>query len=375
MSVYIVGASLGKVGRHFDKGYKEIASDVIRDLVKKTGTNDIDYMVVSNVFSDCVLNQLDISTMLMQNLGLSPRASIRVETGESSGMTALEYAYNLIKSSKAHKVLVLGIEKLTEYPTIKINTVYNKILDYEIEGVRNISPPNYAALIMKAYMNKYELTREDLSIWPVKMHEFATDNPYAQLRFKTTVEKVIDSMVISEPIRLMDSFPIGDGAAAILLASEKSTSGINVEPIELVDIVSATSPPFYLRNDILSLPATRAAFKELVKKHNIDLEESVIEIHDSYTIYAYLTLEELGIYEKGKSVKMISEGNLDRINLSGGLKARGHPVGATGVYQVAEIYYLLTDGLGGKKVDALWGIAHSMSGPDYNARIALVKRW
>ena len=137
-------------------------------------------------------------------------------------------------------------------------------------------------------------------------------------------------------------------------------------------MLQATGLPIYLRDDPLELPASKLLFRKLSKEINIDLSRSVIEVHDSYTILGYLIIEELGLASKGKAPKVINE--LNNINLSGGLKARGHPIGATGVYQLAEVYKILTTGLGDIKYDACWGMVHSMSAIDNNAIVAVVRR-
>jgi len=371
--VYVIGSALTKVGRHFNKGYKELASEVIDKAINESGLESVDLVIVANMLSDSILDQLDISTILMQNLGMTKVKVLRVETGESSGLAALEVAWTAIKSEAAENVLVIGVEKATEYPTYKINKVYSKVLDYETESIRNITPPDYAALIMKAYLRKYGLKREDIVEWPIKMHENASRNPYAQLNFKVNHEKVLNSMIISDPIRLLDTFPIGDGAAAIVLTSSKESGRSKAEPVELVYTSSAVSIQVHLRDDLTKLPATAEVVSDLRMKFNEKIiNEAAIELHDSYSIYAYLLIEELGLAARGEAPEVVNE--LEFINVSGGLKARGHPLGATGVYQVAELHKLMTSGLAGRRFDGKYAIAHSMSGPDYNARVALLQR-
>jgi len=372
-NVYIVSASMIKVDRYFNKSYKELVLDALTKILDEGSVEHIDYTVVSTLLSDSILHQLDLSTVLTQYLGLNPIPSFRVETGESSGLAAIELGFSLIASGKADSVLVVGVEKLTEYPTNIINENYSRILDYEIETIRNISPPDYAALIMKEYMKRYKIKREELTIWPIKMHDNALRNPHAQLRFRVDVDKVLNSITIAEPIKLLDTFPIGDGSAIILLGSERVLRRSNSECMKVTYITSSTSQPIYLRDDILEFTALRKAFKTLYEGSRLDLEETLLEIHDSYSIYAYLILEELGIAPRGKAPNIVDE--LGNVNLSGGLKARGHPFGATGIYQVAEAYSILSDkGLGELKYNGRYGLIHSMSGPDYNSRLCLIEK-
>ncbi len=369
---YIANAMMVKVGRYFDESYKELIAKNLFKVIDESNIDYVDYIVVSTLFSDSILHQLDISTILMQYIGLTPRPSIRVESGESSGLSALEVGYTLIKSGKARSVLVIGVEKTTEYPTTTINENYRRILDYEVEVIRNITPPDYAAFIMKEYMKRYNASRDELTSWPIKMHDNAVKNPYAQLRFKVDKEKVLKSLTIAEPIKLLDTFPLGDGAAMVLLTSNDLLKNVASSTLRIVEVTSSTNLPFYMRDNILEFYGLKKAYNALRRNVKFDINETVIEIHDSYSIYAYIILEELKLATKGKSYATIDE--LSNVNLSGGLKARGHPFGATGLYQVTEIYKYLTSGLNGIKFNGKYGLVHSMSGPDYNSRLCLFEK-
>lgn len=371
--VYISSSSMLKVSRYFTKSYKELALDVVTEIFRCVdgGLDSVDYVVVSNVFSDSILDQLDISTVLNQELGLVPKPSLRVETGESSGLSAVIHAYALIKSGLASSVLVLGVEKGSEFPTTVINKHITKFLDYEVESIYDFALVNEAALLMKLYMKKYNHRREDLSTWSIKMHENAIKNPYAQLRFSVNAEQVVNSQIISEPLRLLDAFPVGDGASALLLTSKEDLIQSD-DPIEIIAGYQATSLPLNLRDDLLELPASKSLFYRALSECGLKLDDAVIEVHDSYSIFGYLAIESLGLVERGKAPEAIKD--LNMVNLSGGLKARGHPIGATGVYQVSEVFKILTDGLGDLRRDATWGLIHSMSAIDNNSSVVVLKR-
>ncbi len=367
---FISAVCMTKIGRHFKLGIKNLIHEVTACMEEKTGSRP-DYLIIASALSALQTHQLDIASIATQYLGWNNTPSMRVETGETSGIAALELAQYIVRSGAASKVLVIGVEKMTEYPSNKVNADYAKILDYDTEYVRNITPPNYAALVMKEYMRKYGATRDDIAEWPVKMHANAVNNPYAQLRFPVSKEAVSNAMVISEPITLLDAFPIGDGAAAVLVTNESARSK---DALEIVAIASTTAPPLYLREDITELPATKAAWATLKKKlETRKLGEVALQVHDSYSIYGILTLEALEVSDKGKACSIIP--NLEYLNVGGGLKARGHPIGATGLYQVAETYELMINGFAGKQYSGEYALIHSMSGPDYNARLALLRRW
>ncbi len=369
-NVYVIASSMVRVSRYFSKSYKDLVIDVVNELTSSVGSIDIDYLIVSNVFSDSILEQLDISTILAQELGLTPKPTLRVETGESSGLTAITQGYSLIKSGIADTVLVVGVEKCSEFPTPTMNKHFIKFLDYEVESIYGLSIVNEVSLLMKMYMRKYGYSRDDLSSWSVKMHSNALKNPYAQLRFLITKEQVVRSQVVSDPIRLLDMYPVGDGASAVLLSNRGDI--VNNEVLEIVEIAQATSQPLNLREDLLSLPATKTVFNKLLSKSKLDLNDVIIEVHDSYSILGYLIIEELGLVERGRAPSIIDD--LDNVNLSGGLKARGHPIGATGVYQVAEVFKIMTTGLGDIRRDSCWGLIHNMSAVDNNSVGVLVRR-
>jgi len=367
---FISAACMTKIGRHFKLGIKNLIHEVTACMEEKTGSRP-DYLIVASALSALQTHQLDIASITTQYLGWNNIPSMRVETGETSGIAALELAQYIVRSGAASKVLVIGVEKMTEYPSNKVNADYAKILDYDTEYVRNITPPNYAALVMKEYMRKYGVTRDDVAEWPVRMHANAVSNPYAQLRFPVSKEGVRNAMVISEPITLLDAFPIGDGAAAVLVTDE---SARGKDAVEVVAITSASAPSLYLRDDMTELPATKAAWASLRRKLEAQrLDEVALQVHDSYSIYGILALETLGVSDRGKACSIIP--SLEYLNVGGGLKARGHPIGATGLYQVAETYELMIEGFAGKQYSGEYALIHSMSGPDYNARLALLRRW
>ncbi len=373
--VYVTAAAMTKVGRHFNLGFKELAYEVVERVIEESGGEAPDYLIVSSTLAALQCHQLDVSTIVAQALGLSGRRripSIRVETGESSGAAAVEIAVAMVRSGMAKKVLVVGFEKMTEYPSAKVNADYSKILDYELEVMRNVTPPNYAAMIMKDYMRRYGVSREDLTSWPVRMHENASRNPLAQLPFKISKDAVLKAQVISEPITLLDSFPLGDGAAALMIAGGDFIPP-GSEGVEVLTTCSSTSTPLYLRDELASLPATASLRKvaDAVLPSGWR-KDAAVQVHDSYSIYGVLALEALGFAEPGQGYRVVEE--LEYLNPGGGLKARGHPIGATPIYGMCELYALMMEGFAGLSFSGSYGLVHSMSGPDYNSRLIILKR-
>ena len=375
MKTYVISSGVTKVDRHYEKNYLTLINEAVSKALTNSGLDisDIEYLVVSTAFSETILNQVDPSTYIVQNLGFRNVKTLTVSSGEVSGAVALDYAHALIKSGKAHNVLVVGFEKMSEYPSWVINKIYTKILEYEIEGIKNLTPPDYAALIMNEYMRKYGVSREDIVKWSVKMHENAVKNPHAQLQFTISADSLGRALRISEPVTMLDSHPVSDGAAALLIVDESATKKTNKEPVEVVDIESSVNLPVYLRDDITCFSATATAYKRLSSKNEIKISKTTaMNVYDTYDIYGLLIIEALGVCGKGEAPKCLDE--MPYLNIGGGLKARGHPVGATPLYQVHELRELI-GGASWVKYDGEIALAHSMSGPDNNAWLVLLRRW
>jgi len=280
------------------------------------------------------------------------------------------------------QVIVVGVEKMSDYPTSTVTSALAQAADAEYEYIYGISFPALNALAMRLYMLRYEARREDLALWPVRMHEYGSKNPYAQLRNRITVEDVLTSPIISDPIRLMDSAPIGDGAAVLLLASEDVAKKVSDTPIEIAGIgLGSDGIDLSSREDVLNPISVRKAAEKAFRMAKIEPNDiDVAEIHDAFTITALLSIEGLGFAKLGESWRYIKDGRFEAgdkpsINLSGGLKARGHPVGATGVYQVAEISMQLRGDFPGVKVNnAEKGLAMNTGGVATLTSVIIVKR-
>jgi acetyl-CoA C-acetyltransferase/acetyl-CoA acyltransferase len=361
MGAYIVGGAVAKVDRHFDLGYRDLAYEVTKEC---SGCLDVDYIVVSSALPELTAHQVDLGTHIAQWLGRRVPV-IRVESGETSGLAAVDLAASLVASGRGRKVLVLGVEKVTDYPTYTANYFYSLMLDYEFEVLRGVSPPAYAALAMKELM-KDGVRRECFSSWAVRMHENAASIPHAMLGFKISYDSFKDSQVLAEPLTLHDSFALGDGAAAVVVSNSPDPKASSVE---ILFSAAEVELPAYSRERISDLNASSKLLKLSLERYGLDLRRVAVELHDSYTPYPIAILRSLGYLD---SECDLSE--LEYLNVSGGLKARGHPIGATGIYQVYEVFKLLTDKLGGKTSPSDYGLVHSMSGPDNVSRVLILRR-
>ncbi len=345
----MAGYGLIRVGEHWNKSLRHLGAEVYLDLVSRVGEVKINKVYVSSLFAAESSHQYLFAPLLADHLGLEHVPATRVEAGDASGGIAVHEAFLSIKSGMFDSVLVIGAEKMTEHVASISTESRAKLLDSKYESPHGLTLAGTYALMMREYMDKYSVPREAFGMFSVEMHKNAVNNPYAQLRFPITLEKYFESPTTADPLKLYDCAPISDGAAALLLTSLDYGKEISDSLVE-IKASSAATDNFSIidRDSILELKSTSKALEEAlseakVKRRNID----VLEIHDSFTIAAFLSLESLGFSQKGKTHELVLNNYFSKdsdlpVNPGGGLKARGHPMGATGVYQLVESYMQLT---------------------------------
>ncbi|BES80584.1 thiolase domain-containing protein [Pyrodictium abyssi] len=347
--VAIVGVGHSKYGYRNDVSLAELAWESIKQALDDAGIGqeDIDYVVYGNVgvWSSEPLPAVVIN----EYAGLTPRGTVRVEAACATGSAAIKLGHDIVASGEADIVLVVGVEKMNESPTPTVVELIGRAGNYfwEFENF-GLTFPGYYALYATAYMARYGATEEDLCRVAVKNHYYASMNPKAHFPRQITLEQCMQSRYIAWPLKLFDCSPITDGSAAVILASEEVARKLTDTPvwIKAIGTASDTSnisrrPDFLLRRGVME--AARMAYK----KAGIDPENparylDAAEVHDAFTIAEILTYEELGFAKPGEGYKLIREGQtyiggLIPVNVSGGLKAKGHPLGATGVGMAVEL--------------------------------------
>jgi len=373
--VFINAVGGVEIDRHFDKGYKALALESVKRLEKDYGSVEPEALVIASMSSELLGEQVGLAGILADYLGVKRLKVFRVEMGEASGLAAIIASYYMVSSGLVRSSLVIGVEKTVELPTPHIARVYTMIGDSEYMGLYGISPASEASILAKLYMASYSYTYEDLFKWPVAMHRNATKNPHAQLKFAIRGDSYRDSPVISEPLRLLDAYPFGDGASAVYMSSRPGDVAAEIAGIgSSNDVLDAPS-----REDPLFFASVRESFTEALRVAGVDREAiRYVEIHDSYTPYAYIVLESMGLVERGEAPKRFSPeaSQVDRvyINLSGGLKARGHPWGATGVYQVYELFQLLAGRWSPVDIGDGYAAAQNMNGAGAQSYVAILRR-
>ncbi len=348
MNVYITGYGFTKLNRHYNKSLEDLAYEAIHKAIEGKDPKIIDTLIIANSFSPLLQSQNLLAPLIAEDAGLKGIRVFTVENGGASGITAIDLASALVRTGDAKNVIVVGVEKLSDYNADIMNKALAQLVNAEYEAFYGANLISQYALIANSYLRKYGISEELLAEWPVLMHDNAAETYHAQLRFRITVDKVVSSDYVSPPLRLQHAPPMSDGAAAILISSQDSS----IEKDERIAMIKASAimsglVEITLRNDLTMLPCAKKMFTLIQEKANIVLKEiDAIDVTDKYSIGGPILLESIGLTEPGRSLYEIKEGRYrlgdkPMINLTGGTKARGDPIGATGVYQVAELTALI----------------------------------
>ncbi len=380
--VAVIGVGITKWGELWEKSLRTIFVETALLALDDAGVDRIDSMYVGCMTSGLFVGQEHIASMLADYLGQTPIPSARVETACSSGGLALRLGYMEVASGMNDVVLVGGIEKMTDVSGYEATYALGTAADQEYEGYHGITFPGLYALMARAHMDKYGTTREQLAQVAVKNHENGSKNPVAQFPFKVTVEQVLNSVMVADPLRILDCSPITDGAAAVILCPVEMAKKMNKPIVKIIGTGHATDTiALSSRKDITWIEATYQAAKQAYamadkKPDDIDL----VEVHDCFTIAEICVTEALGLVEKGQGGKAVEDGVTTvggkiPVNASGGLKSKGHPVGATGVAQVIEIVKQLRGKAGGRQVkDARIGMTQNMGGSGGSTLVHIFER-
>jgi Acetyl-CoA acetyltransferase len=373
---YITGVGLVNVDRHYGKSVRKLAFEASTAALDSSMVESIDFIVVASSLSYLQEPQLDLASYIASSMGFRGVRSIAVESGEASGLAAVMTAKSLVDSGLASRVLVVGVDKLSDNPSWRVYRDLSMLYDSESDAFYTIGLGGVAGLLMRLYMEVYKVDRHTLAYWPALMHSNAKANPYAMLRFAITPEKVLEAPPVAEPLTLLDTFPLGDGAAAIVVEGKARGDAM----AEIVAVESSTGyQSVALSDDPLRIESLEVAYGRLVERVDA-MDVDVVELHDSFTITGILELEALRLAERGKAAEAVAHGNFSIggegpvVNPSGGLKARGHPIGATGVYQVAEVALQLAGEFPGLKVEgARGGLAVSVNAMGSSSYVAYLK--
>jgi acetyl-CoA C-acetyltransferase len=380
MKVNISGASVSKFGELWGVSPRDLVREVVdKALVQADlATQDIDGVFVGNMLSGVLGGQDHLGAFFSDELGIY-KGAVSIEGACASGGLAVHSGVMAILSGLYDHVLVVGVEKMTDHkPEDVARGLMGAGSDAERESGATF--PSLYALMARAHMQKWGTTEEEMAAVSVKNHYHASLNPNAQFPFPTTIEKVMKSSCIASPLKLLDCSPITDGAAAIVLSKHETRNTKNEVSI-IASSVETDALGVAQRQDLTTLDATVRSAKEAYSQAGINPTQiQLAEVHDCFSIAEILAMEDLGFFEKGKAAKSIFDkktylGQKLAVNTSGGLKACGHPVGATGVKQIVEIYEQLS-GLSGKRqvADARYGLTHNVGGSGATAVVHILEK-
>ncbi len=339
----IIGVGRTPVAEHWGLGLRELAADATQQALDDSGATlaDIDALVIGNALSGSLNQQNHIAALLADHLGLRGAETVRVEAGEASGGMAVRQGMLLITAGLARTVLVLGVEKVTDLVGHGLNDALATLLDSEYEAAHGATPTAMAGLLMRRYMHEYGLELDAFEGFSINAHANGGRNPGAMFRNQVKPGRFATAPVVAPPVNLFDSAPEGDGAAALVLTRAENA------PAEAVTMLAsaAATDIFALHNrpDPLFLHAVNLAAGRAYQAAGLDTAAvDVLELHDAYTVLSALQLEAAGFAARGQGWQLAAEGALALdgslpISTFGGLKARGNPLGATGVYQTAEV--------------------------------------
>jgi acetyl-CoA C-acetyltransferase len=369
MTVCIIGASMTDFGRR-DAWIRQLLAEAGSECLDSSGVAPaaVEHLLVSNMASGEFEGQTGVMNALAHDLGLLPAYAERVDQTSASGGAGIYSAWQSIASGASEMTLLVGGERMTHRNTAEATDVIASIT-HPVEYKHGLTLPSFAGLTARRYLHQYDAPRESLARVAVKNHANGVDNPHAQFRTEITIEEAMESPIVADPLRLYDFCPITDGSAALLFCSEEIAREHTDEYVRIAGVAGATDTHVvHERDDPTMMGGVRESSQQAYERSGYGPEGvDVAELHDMFTILEFLQLEDLGFVEKGRAWKATEAGRTERdgdlpINTSGGLKSKGHPLGASGVAQVYELVQQLLGAADSRQVDAEVGLACNVGG-------------
>ena len=380
--VSVVGYYTTQFGELWDKSLFNLVGEAIDGVLESTkiNKNQIDAIFFANMMAGVLENNLHSTAKIAEITRLNIPI-FRVESACASGGVAFHLAKNYLEAGGSKTVLVIGAEKMNDYSPEEVTSALATAASGE-EQEAGLTFPGLYAMMAQVYLSKYGYSEENLAYVSYKNHYHGSLNDKAHFRKKLSVEQVMKSPYIAYPLKMLDCSPISDGASAVILTTDKAViskakTAVNVLATE----VATDSISLKTRKRLDSIEATEIAGNKAFRAANLKRTDiGVAEVHDCFSIGEILAMEDLGFWKKGESGRKIKElstmygsGSKLIVNTSGGLKAAGHPVGATGIKQIGEIYLQLTGQATNRQVkDIKYGLAHNVGGSGGTAAVSIL---
>ena len=373
--VAVIGIGQTRIDEHWEKSLRELAGDAALAALADSSLEKVDAVYVGNMMSGSANHQQHLGIFVADWIGMRGAETFRTEAACSSGASSFRTAVMAVASGMVDSALAVGVEKMTDSPLNEITAQLATAADAEWEAGQGLSFVALNALIMKRYMHEYGWQKEHFAPFAVNAHANAMHNPYARFHEPTSIERYLKAPMVADPINLMDASPTGDGAAAAVvvpLNTRVPTSG--GKPVIVAASSAATdSLAVHHRKDPLFLKAANSSSKAAYQQTGLSPQEiDFFELHDAFSIMAALSLEANGFAERGQGPRLALDGEIlptGKIPIAtrGGLKARGHPVGATGMYQIVEVVQQLRGEAVGTQVEnARIGMCQNIGGSGSN---------
>jgi acetyl-CoA C-acetyltransferase len=385
--VAIIGIGCTKFGELWGRSFRDIFVEAGVSSIEDAGIQgeDIDSLYVGNMSGGRFVEQEHIGSLIADYAGLASTLHIpatRVEAACASGGLALQQAIFAIASGYNDIVIAAGAEKMTDVSPDNATDALAAAADREWEGIMGATFPGLYAMIARLHMHKYGTTSEQLAAVSVKNHHNGTMNPIAQFRNEITVDMVLNSNMVADPLHMLDCSPISDGASAVILTAADNAKKYTDTPVYIKATAQASDTiSLHDRADITTLTATVEAGKRAYKMAGLTRDDiDLVEVHDCFTIAEICAIEDLGFYKKGTGSRAAVDGETYiggriPVNPSGGLKTCGHPVGATGIKQAVEITQQLRGTADKRQVDgAEVGMTHNVGGTGGTAVVHIFSR-
>ena len=370
--VVIAGIGQTEVGEHWDRSLRELALEAIREALGDSGGLRPEALFVGNMLAPNLSNQAHLGALLSDYAGLTGIEAATIEAAGASGGAALRQGYMAVASGMLDAALVVGVEKFTDKIGSDVETALATTSDSDYEAVQGLTPTAQAALLMQRYLHEYAVPEHGFAGFALTAHANGAGNPCAMFRKAIKPEAYAKADMVSGPLNMFDIAPNGDGAAAVLLTRRDFLPAVFRHPLVKIAGTASAADTLALhdRADMLDFEAARVSAQKAMHQAGVTLEQiGFFEYHDAYSIYAALSLEGIGFAASGQGWKMAAEGAIERNGklpcaTMGGLKARGFPGGATGVYQAVEAAIQLRGEAGANQIAGVkTGLIQSMGGP------------
>lgn len=355
--VSIVGIGQVPVTAASPLSLRQLGAEAVKLAMADAGVDHVDALFVGNMLADELQGQKHLASLIADEAGLRWAEALQVRAATATGAAALRMAYLAVASGHADVAIALGVEKMSTQRDQVVSSLA-KALDAEVEVPTGATLLSQNALLMQLYLERYQRSITDFDGFALNAHANANGNPNALFHDRVVTQQRIDEApVVSAPLRLYDAAPICDGAAAVVLTRTKQARAFHHQPIKML-AASVVTDRFRIadRDDPLHLAASTRSAKEAFKRANVHRSDiDLFEVHDAFSIMAALILEAVGYAEPGQGWRLAAEGNIFRdgsvpISTMGGLKGRGHPIGASAIYQTCEIVAQLTGAAGANQL-------------------------